>query len=192
MKKSIFPKFSKIAFIISGVLLCVYLLIRILVKFNIYIYLFKLGIEVIIPIITVLGVALLLSAISALFYKNTKHKTLVALTATIFSFLILSCLSMFFLFTADDTYFEYTSDDKKHCIVVNEGFFLLSGYGDIYEKTSFCTMQRVGGYITDDGFRPFTNDAFYFVWNENDFELHHSFFGSTDEEYRIVKMKYVK
>ena len=192
MEKIILPKFSKITFIISAVLLGVYLLIRIFVKFNIYIYLFKVGVEVIIPIIIMLGVTLLISAIAVLFYKNTKHKDLTVLTTTILSFLILSCLSMFFLFTMDATYFEYTSDDKKHNIVVNEGSFLLSGYGDIYEKTSFCTMKKVGDYTTDDGFRPFTEDAFYFVWNENDFELHHSFFGSKSEEYRVVKMKYVK
>ena len=99
---------------------------------------------------------------------------------------------MLFLFTMDATYFEYTSDDKKHTIVVNEGSFILWGCGDIYEKTSFCTMQKVGDYTTDDGFRPFTNDAFYFVWNENDFELHHSFYGSKSKEYQVVKMEYVK
>lgn len=192
MEKIILPKFSKITFIISAILLGVYLLIRIFVKFNIYIYFFKVGVEVIIPIIIMLDVTLLISAIAVLFYKNTKHKDLTVLTTTILSFLILSCLSMFFLFTMDATYFEYTSDDKKHNIVVNEGSFLLSGYGDIYEKTSFCTMKKVGDYTTDDGFRPFTEDAFYFVWNENDFELHHSFFGSKSEEYRVVKMKYVK
>ena len=192
MAKIILPKFSKVTFIISGILFCIYLLIRILIKFNIYIYLFKIGVEVIIPIIIILVVALLIGAIAVLFYKNTKLKTLVVLTTTIFSFLILSYLSIFFLLTMYATYFEYTSDDKKHNIVVNEGSFLLSGYGDIYEKTSFCTMQKVGGYTTDDGFRPFSNDAFYFVWNENDFELYHSFFGSKSEEYRVVKMEYVK
>ena len=192
MEKIIIPKFSKITLIVSGVLFCLYLLIRILVKFNVYIYLFKVGVEVIIPIIIMLSVTLLISTIAVLFYKNTKHKTLAVLTTTILSFLILSCLSMFFLFTMDATYFEYTSDDKKHSIVVNEGSFLLSGYGDLYEKTSFCTMKKVGDYTTDDGFRPFTEDAFYFVWNEIDFELHYSFFGSKSEEYRVVKMEYVK
>ena len=192
MRKIILPKFSKITFIISGILFCAYLLIRILVAFNIYIYLFKVGVEVIIPIIIVLGVVLLISAMAVLFYKNTKHKTLVVLATTIFSFFTLIYLSLFFLFTMDATYFEYTSDDKRHNIVVNEGSFLLSGYGDIYEKTSFCTMKKVGDYTTDDGFRPFTNDAFYFIWNGNDFELHHSFYGSLDEEYSVVKMKYAK
>ena len=135
MAKIILPKFSKVTFIISGILFCIYLLIRILIKFNIYIYLFKIGVEVIIPIIIILVVALLIGAIAVLFYKNTKLKTLVVLTTTIFSFLILSYLSIFFLLTMDATYFEYTSADKKHNIVVNEGSFLLSGYGDIYEKT---------------------------------------------------------
>lgn len=192
MKKISFPKYSKVALIMSGVFLGVYFLIKILEKFNVYIYLFRLGAEEIIPIIITLCVALLISAVAVLFYKNTKRKTLVVLLTTILCFLIFSYLLIVFLFSINGTYFEYTSDNKKHDIVVNERSFLLAGWGDIYEKTSFCTMKRVGGYTADDGFRPFTNDAFFFVWNENDFELHHSFFGSLNEDYRVVKMEYAK
>ncbi len=192
MKKIIFPKFSKIAFIISGVLLCICFLIRILEKFNIYIYLLGVGTQEILPFITIPCVALLISAFTVLLYKNISRKTLVVPLTIIISFFIFSYMLVDYAFSPSSEYFEFKSNDKKHSIVVNEKSFLLSGGGVIYEKTSFCTMKRVGGYSTDDGFCPFSNDAFYFVWNENDFELYHSFFGSKSEEYRVVKMEYVK
>ena len=192
MKKIIFHKFLKINFIISVVLLCVYLLIIILVKFNVHIYLLGVSTQEIIPYITMPCVALLISSVAVLLYKNIGHKALITVLTIVICFFVLSYMLIDYTFSPSSEYFEYTSNDKKHSIVVNEMSFLLSGGGVIYEKTSFCTMKRVGGYSTDDGFRPFSNDAFYFVWNENDFELHHSFFGSKSEEYRVVKMEYVK
>lgn len=192
MKKVILPHYSKIAFIVSGVLLGIYCIIKILMSLNIHVYFSGVGTQEIIPIIISLGIVVFISALSVLFYKNAKHKTLAVMTTVVLSFLILPLLLVFSFFSMNGTYFEYVSDDKKHDIVVNECSFILSGYGDIYEKTSFCTMKRLGGYTTDDGFCPFTNDEFFFVWNENDFELHHAFYGAPDEEYKIVKMKYAK
>ena len=192
MKKIVLPKFSKTTLVISSVFLCAYLTIRILIKFNIYIYLFGVSKQEIMPFITIPCVASLIASIAVLIYKNIGHKTLVALLTIVTSFLIFSYMLLDYSFSPSSEYFEFTSNDKKHSIVVNEKSFLLSGGGVIYEKTSFCTMKRVGGYSTDDGFCPFSNDAFYFVWNENDFELYHSFFGSKSEEYRVVKMEYVK
>ena len=192
MKKIIFPKFSKIALIISTILIAIYSLLTILKKFNIYIYFLGIGTHEFIPFITIPCAILLISAITVLLYKNFRHKILAVLLAVIISFFTFSYMLVDAAFSPSSKYFEYTSDDKKHSIVVNEQSFLLSGGGAIYEKTSFCTMKWVGGYSTDDGFCPFSNDAFFFVWNENDFELHYDFFADPDAEYKVVKMEYVK
>lgn len=133
-----------------------------------------------------------ISAVAVLLYKNIKYKTLVSVLTAIVSLFILSHLLFLYLLSANGVYFEYTSDDKEHNIVVEERAFLLAGGGKIYEKTSFCTMKKVGEYTTDDGFRPFSQNAFFFIWNENDFELHHAIFWKSNEDYRIVKMKYAK
>ena len=191
-RKIVFPKYSIVALIATGVFALFYLLVRILAKFNVYLYLFGWGSENMLPIITMLCIASLVSAVTVFIYKNSKHKILSGLLLTVFSLWFYYLLIMFTLFCVNGTYFEYSSDDGKHQIVARECAFLQVGWGDIYEKTSFCTMRRVGGYSTDDGFGPFSSDAFYFVWNEDDFELHHSFFGSLDEEYRVVKMEYIK
>lgn len=191
-RKTVFPKYSIAALIASGVFVVFRLIILILAKFNVYLYLFGWGSEDMFPIITMLCIASLVSAVTVFIYKNSKHKVLAGLLLTVFSLWFYYLLIMFTLFCINGTYFEYSSDDRKHQIVARECAFLQVGWGDIYEKTSFCTMRRVGGYSTDDGFGPFSSDAFYFVWNEDNFELHHSFFGSLDEEYRVVKMEYIK
>ncbi len=192
MKKVILPKFSKTTFIISGVLLCVYFFIRILAKFDIYLYLLGVGTQEIMPFITIPCVALIISAVAVLLYKNLGHRILVAYLTIILSFFVFSYMLLNYAFSPSSKYFEYTSDDKEHHIVVKECSFLLGGWGYIYEKNSFCTMKRVGGYRTDDGFCPFTKNNFFFVWNENDFELHLSYSGDSSEKDRVVKMKYAK
>ena len=192
-RKIVFPKYSIAALIVSGAVAIFRLIIRILAKFNVYLYMFGWGSEDMFPITTMLCIASLVSAVAVFIYKNSKHKVLSGLLLTIFSLWFYYLLIIFTLFCINGTYFEYSSDDGKHQIVARECSFLHGGgWGDIYEKTTFCTMRRVGGYSTDDGFGPFSSDAFYFVWNEDDFELHHSFFGSLDEEYRVVNMEYIK
>ena len=193
MKRMVIPIFSKIASIISGVLLCIYFLIKILEKLNIYIYFPGVGAKEIIPFITIPCVVLLISAVAILLYKNCKRtifKILVIVLFVIICIVVIYYMLFSYAFSPENTYFEYTSDDQQHTIVVNEMSFLLGGWGYIYEKTSFCTMKKVGEYSTDDGFRPFTVDAFYFVWNESDFELHY-YFGNPSG-YRTVKMEYAK
>lgn len=181
-----------IALIINVALICIYFMITLLERANIYIYLFKCGSEEIMPIIKILCIIFLISAIAVLLYKNIKYKGLVVILTAAVSLVALWYSLALVVFGMNGTYFEFTSDDKKHNIVVNECSFLLVGWGVIYEKTSFCTMERVGGYTTDDGYLPFTFDEYYFVWNENDFELHYEYGGGFDEGYRVVKMEYVE
>lgn len=173
-KKLIFPKYTKITLVATAVLICIYFIIKLLEKANIYIYLFKCGAEEILPIIEILCIALIISAASVLLYKNIKCKGLIVILTAAVSLVAFWYSLVLLVFTMNGTYFEFTSNDKKHNIIVNECSFLLAGWGDIYEKTSFCTMERVGGYTTDDGYLPFSFDEYYFVWNENNFELHYA------------------
>lgn len=192
MKRFKFPKYSKIAFILSAILFGIVVLMNFLENYNIYLYLFGTSNKEIKSITILLVAILIISSISLILHKNTKHKILVVVTTIVLSFFIISYLSLVALLSFNGTYFEYTSDDQKHDIVVKECALLLAGWGDIYEKTSFFTMQKVGSYTTDDGFCPFSKGDFRFVWNEDNFELHHAFFGNKNEDYQVVKMKYAK
>ncbi len=191
MKYFKFPKYSKIALITSAILLAIGIIIRLLERQNIYLYLFGTSNKEIKSITILLVAILIISSISLILYKNTKHKTLVVVASVVLSFIILSYLSLVSLLSFNGTYFEYTSDDQKHDIVVKECALLLAGWGDIYEKTSFFTMKKVGSYTTDDGFCPFSKGTFRFVWNKDNFELHYPFFiGNNAEDYRVEKMDY--
>ena len=193
MKKIVIPKFSKISLTIAVILFCVYIFIRNLAKLNTYIYLFGVGTQEIMPFMTIPCVILCISSIAVFLYKNIGHKALITSLTIVILFLICSSMLLGYALSPGSKYFEYTSDDGEHHIVVKECSFLLGGWGYIYEKNTFGTMKKVGSYYTDDGFLPFSNDAFYFVWNENDFELHHSVFGTErSENYQVVKMEYVK
>lgn len=194
MKKPTFPILSKIALVLSGILLCVYLLIKALEKRNIYIYFLGIGAKELVPFLTIPCVALLIGAVSFFLIKNCKRmieKFLVVIPSLLVSVVVIWFMLFGYAFSAENKYFEYTSDDGQHTIVVSEQSFLFDGHGYIYEKTSFCTMEKVGTYSTDDGYRPFTNDTFFFVWNEENFELHY-YFGNGLVEFKVEEMEYVK
>lgn len=196
MKKSIFPKFSKITFIIAVVLLFANLLISGLEKLGVYIYFSVISTQEIIPSVKILCVVLLSCALAVFIFNNINNKVLCIILTVIISVLALAYCGLicFSELSFGSKYYEYTSDYDDHRIVVSESSWLLAGGGTIYEKTSFCTMKEVGNYSTDDGFRPFSKGAYFFVWNEDNFELHHAFLDASDDKsmYKVVEMEYIK
>ena len=196
MKKAIFPKFSKITFIIAFVLLFANLLISGLEKLGVYIYFSVISTQEIIPSVKILCVVLLSCALAVFIFNNINNKVLCIILTVIISVLALAYCGLicFSELSFESKYYEYTSDYDDHRIVVSESSWLLAGGGTVYEKTSFCTMKEVGNYSTDDGFRPFSKGAYFFVWNEDNFELHHAFLGASDDKsmYKVVEMEYIK
>lgn len=194
MKKIILPKFSKITFIFSAILLGIYFLISNLEKADTYVYLFGLGTREILPSAKILCIALLTSALAVLIFKNIRREALSIILTVVVSvcalwYCTLICFSSFLL---ESKYYEYKSDDNSHHIVVREiaGFHEVDGI--IYEKTSVCTMKPVGYYDTNDRYKPFLNNDVFFVWNENKFELHYAYLKNPDPMYKVVEMEYVK
>lgn len=144
MKKITLPKFSKIFFIISGVLLFIYFLLSVLEKLNIYIYWAGISTQEILPSAKILLILSLTSAFTVLMFKKIRHKALrIALAVIISVSSLVYCIMVDFSELSDSKYYEYTSDDKSHHIVVNEWSWLLAGGGRVYEKTSFCTIKRL-------------------------------------------------
>ena len=191
-KRFIFPIYSIIPLIFSGVLFLVYGVISFLYKSDVLLYFGRFSsIEITKPFLW-LAVFLTISAVLVLLYKNEKYKTLVTILLIATVFLSFSYMMLTLAFSADYKYYEFTSDDKKHSIVVRECSFLLAGGGSIYEKTSEHTMKFLGSYGTDDGFRPIQMQRYYFIWNENDFEFYYDWGGDDGGGYRVVKMEYVK
>ncbi len=193
MKKIKVPKYSIFAFVCFGVLLIPYIILRVLELSDTYIYAFGTDSERMLPNIAFGLLVFGLSGVAVLVCKNAKRKKLAIILSVILIFLVLCFQAIHILhsLTKDSIYFEFISDNNEHQIIVKEDAWLLSGFGDVYEKNSDYTMKKVGHYTTDDGYRPFSNNTYYFVWNENDFELHYDM-GTGLNEYNVEKMKYAK
>ena len=74
-------------------------------------------------------------------------------------------------------YFTFKSPNKLNTLVVEEKTFLLSGWSDVYEKKYGIFIKQIDGEIsTDDGFRPFSNEAYKLQWiDENTVIVNYSF-----------------
>lgn len=172
-KKLSFPKFSLITFIIGVASLVFYAIAILLQMMGTLLYFSGINTDTLYFTILCAGCMLVTTSIAVFLFKNFKHKWISVLISAILTVIIVFLLIFIRTWYISDTdYFEVTSDDSKHDIVVREWAWLLAGGGNIYEKTSPFTMKEVGSYGTDDGYRPFKDNNYYFVWNENDFELH--------------------
>lgn len=141
-----------------------------------------------------IGGGLFVSAIAVLLHKNVRNnllRVLIVIVAAIASCLLLlgACISAAF---EPKSYVEIVSDDGEHSIVIGEDCYVFSPYGgDIFEKTSFCTMKKIGRYNTKiDYYTPFSDGKYYAVWNETDFQLHYDCDG-TGKKYTSVTVKYL-
>ncbi len=185
------PKYTKIALIAMGILI----LIAALISWpSIDPWIFGLSSDELLPIIYLSALGFLLSGLIVLAHRHVKHKKRTVFISSAVSLLIMTYLIWLTvtcppLPTASKTTFVFTSDDKKHEIIVNEYEYPVP-FGYIYEKNSFCTMKCVGSYSADDKHLPFAENSFYFVWNVYNFELHYDYDGTG--EYRVVRMDYAK
>lgn len=173
MKKTfIFPIYSVVMFVVGIVSLTLLAVIKVLEIMNFHLYFGIINRDILYYSILCASCTLVLISIAVFLFKNFKHKWISVIISVILSIIVVFFLLLVRFFISDPIYFEFTSDDGKHSIVVEEQSWFINGDGHIYEKTSFFTMKEVGQYSTDDTYRPFSNNNYYFVWNENDFELH--------------------
>ncbi|MBE6718603.1 MAG: hypothetical protein E7574_05060 [Ruminococcaceae bacterium] len=186
-KKIVFPKYAIILLIISAVLFGAYLFVKILENYSIYLYLFGLGSYEISVLVMSACVISLLGAVAIFVYKNSVIKILVVIImAIVIVYVSFWCFSIFLLVRG--SYDEFTSSDKEHTIVIHdEDGFDLSPHTfysrNIYEKTSFGTMKKVGDFS-----KPISLGDYYLVWNEDNFKLH--FENGTDDD--AITIDYIK
>lgn len=74
-------------------------------------------------------------------------------------------------------YFYFDSPKKTNKLVVEESSFLLYGGSTFYEKKYGFFIRRIDNYIiTDDGYRPFSDNEYNFKWlDENSAILEYNF-----------------
>lgn len=85
---------------------------------------------------------------------------------TILAALFILFLYMFFI--SGKKYFYFKNPDKTRTLVVEECSWLLAGSSNFYERKYGIFIKYTGESIsTDDGFRPFSNNAYKLEWIDN-------------------------
>ena len=197
MKKLIFPRYSIISLSIVALLVLLGCICDRIVEGDTQLYtgLRFFSIDFIRLRVGVAVVILFISALLVFLFKNLKIKwlfrsiTAIALTASVFI--------LFYLFTAilafsPQSYVELTSDDGQHQIVIAEDCYPFSIYGgNVYEKTSFCTMEYLTKYETQiDDFTPFSDGDYSVTWGEESFELFYDSDGDGELD-ETITVKYL-
>lgn len=95
-----------------------------------------------------------------------------------------------FVVIHDNKYFKLVSEDSKHTIIVEEQSFLLAGYGNFYEKRNLLFVKKIGSYLTDDGYRPFSDNRYSVEWLEDGAKITYGF-GSGGIE-KVENLYYTK
>lgn len=107
--------------------------------------------------------------------------------------IIIAIVLLFFymLFFSGKKYFYFDNPDKTRTLVAEETSFLLSGETNFYERKHGIFIKYTGKEIgTDDGYRPFSNNQYEIVWQDNSTVCINYDFGSGGSwRSEVVKLK---
>lgn len=140
--------------------------------FRLKIYLFNISPNIIVLVLLML--ILILPMIFFDYVNKTLIKVIYNLTIVV---LIPIIIFGYIILYSEYRYFTFKSPNKLNTLVVEEKTFLLSGWSDVYEKKYGIFIKQIDGEIsTDDGFRPFSNEAYKLQWiDENTVIVNYSF-----------------
>lgn len=90
---------------------------------------------------------------------------------------VLFLIFMYMFIFSGNKYFYFKNPDKARTLVVEECSWLLSGGSNFYERKYGIFIKYTGDSIlTDDGFRPFSNNAYNLKWtNDSTAQLNYDF-----------------
>lgn len=133
---------------------------------------------------TLFGVTLTLLLFS---FDKTKLLGVLTLGLLVPLCVIMSLITLYF--NPDRDSITLTSPDGQHEIVIIENSFLHGCSGRFYEKTSSCTMELIGDYLTDDGFCILEFDSYEINWQQDGFEFEYNFGNNT---FKTESVKYLQ
>ena len=178
MKRIHFPIYSIIAFVMVFLLFIFVFIADLLLDKGIYFYTgmprFTTG-DLFVTIFLI-GGGLLVSGIADFLHKNLKLKWLkiiIILLSALISIIFLVMVMISTTLFMPHTYVELLSEDESHNIIIGEDCYFFSPYGgDVFEKTSFCTMKKLEKYVAKKEFyTPFSDGKYSITWNAENFEL---------------------
>jgi len=139
-------------------------------------------------------VLLLILLISPICFFNYNENMGVKKTYRVISIMcVLPILFVYMFLFAGDKYFYFTSpyEHSKRVLIAEESAILFSGSSSFYERKYVIFIKPINGYITtDDGFRPFSCDAFTLKWlDENSVQLDYSYGSNFITKTEIIRFK---
>ena len=158
MKRIHFPIYSIIAFFIVLLLSVFVFIADELLDKGIYFYTGLSGFTTgdLFVTIFLIGGGLFVSAVAVFLHKNLKLKWLKVIIILLSAFISIFFLARVMVANAllmPHTQVELVSDDGSHNIIIGEDCYFFSPYGgDVFEKTSFCTMKNLGKYVAKEDF----------------------------------------
>jgi amino acid transporter len=194
MKRIHFPKYSIVAFLIVFLLSIFIFIADLLLDENgIYFYTGISGFTTgdLFVTIFLIGGGLFVSAIAVFLHKNLKLKWLkiiIILLSALISIIFLGRVMIANALVMPHTYVELLSDDSPHNIIIGEDCYFFSPYGgDVFEKTSFCTIKKLGKYVAKkDFYTPFSDGKYSVTWNDENFELFYDSDGDGELDEKIL------
>ena len=198
MKKVFFSRYSVIALTVVFLFSCFVFVVERLEARGIYLYMGSALVKIDmfgVPFLIFLfaGAVFLIGVVGRFMYQNWRFNRLRVVTAAVTAVVVFIAF-LGLAVTASlltDSYAEFASDDGEHRIVIGEDDIPPPSGGFVYEKTSFATMKLLGEYNTVSKFyTPFSEGEYYFVWNENDFELHYDYDG--EGNYAVATFRYAE
>ena len=125
------------------------------------------------------------------FHKNLKLKWLkiiIILLSALISIIFLAMVMISTTLFMPHTYVELLSEDESHNIIIGEDCYFFSPYGgDVFEKTSFCTMKKLEKYVAKkDFYTPFSDGKYSITWNAENFELFYDSDGDGEKDEKML------
>ena len=193
MKRIHFPIYSIIAFGMVFLLSIFVFIADLLLDKGIYFYTGMQGFTTgdLFVTIFLIGGGLLVSGVVVFLHKNLK-KIWLRIIPTLLSALISTAfLIMVIIYNAlfmPHSYVELVSADESHNIIIGEDCYFFSPYGgDVFEKTSFCTMKRLEKYVAKkDFYMPFSDGKYSITWNDGNFELLYDSDGDGEKDEKML------
>ena len=190
MKKFLVPRGAKVLLWVSAAALLCAIGVESAVKCGVYLCLFGAAPRVITPVLLALLLCALVAAVAVILFANARKKWMAIMASgLVIAVAVLFC-AILLPGNFEGRYFTYSSEDGARTIVVDEQTDLLSGYGEIYQRTSAVTMERIGEFHTDHMLRPFSEGVFRLEWGAESVTLEYAL-GANDEWCR-EEMQYVK
>ena len=192
MKKRTFPLYSMIALVVSLVPASFLWVADIMSDKNTYFYFGESFFTGGLFFLCVALVAILwVSALAVFLHRNMAIWWLRILIVLPITGITVWFVVMVLLVTAGfmpHHYVEIQSEDGEHTIVIGEDCYFFSPYGgDVFEKTSLCTMKKLEKYVAKEDFHtPFSDGNYSVIWNDENFELFYDSDGDGENDEKLL------